>query len=109
MRISRDRLVQLVLILVLSSGCSTRAAQAQGSVTLFRCAGGQSFTVERDDRSAIVIYSGVRHELPRRSSSIGERYATGDATLIIDGDMAAFVTRSVMNLDFCRASGASTK
>lgn len=107
MRISGDRLVQLALILFLSPGCSTQAAQAQRSVTLFRCAGAQSFTVERDDRSAILIYSGVRHELPRRSSSIGERYATSDATLIIDGEMAAFVTSSVINLDFCRASGVT--
>ena len=108
MRLQSDRLVQLVAILLLSPGCSTQAAQAAKSVTIFRCAGAQSFTVERDDHSAIVLYSNARYELPRRSSSIGERYATSDATLIIDGEMAAFVTSSVMNLDFCRASGAST-
>ena len=78
--------------------------QAASVVTTFQCAGDRFFTVQRDQETAVVVYSDVRYELPRRKSSIGERYATSGTTLIIDGDMAAFVSGSVMNLDFCRVA-----
>jgi membrane-bound inhibitor of C-type lysozyme len=89
---------------LVDAGCSPALAEAARATTLYQCAGERSFTVARDDRTAVIVYSGVRYELPRRKSSIGERYATSGATLIIDGKMAAFVTGSVMNLDVCRAA-----
>lgn len=98
-----ERLFQALLVLLLLPGCSVQRAQAANSVTLFKCAGAQSFTVERDNERAIVVYASTRYELPKRPSSIGQRYANSLATLIIDGDMAVFVTSKVMNLDFCRA------
>lgn len=91
------------MVVAMSAGCSTERAPAAREMTVFRCAADRSFTVQRDDASAVVIYSGVRYELPRRKSSIGERYGSSSATLIVDGEMAAFVSGTVLNLDFCRA------
>ena len=104
--LSLGRLAILGLSL-LDAGCSPGLAEAARATTLYQCAGERSFTVARDGRTAVVVYSGVRYELPRRKSSIGERYATSGATLIVDGEMAAFVSGSVMNLDVCRAAGSS--
>ena len=104
----RLHLAGMAAALLLGPGCSTGAAKASRDITLYKCAGDRSFTVERDDESAIIGYSDRRYELARRSSSIGERYANSEATLIIDGDMAAFVTASVVDLDFCRASEMSS-
>jgi len=95
------------IIFLGSAACSAEHAQAARATTRFNCAGDRSFTVQRDDASAVVTYSGVRYELPRRRSSIGERYASSSATLIIDGEMAAFVSGTVLNLDFCRAAGGA--
>jgi hypothetical protein len=78
--------------------------QAANGVTTFRCAGDRFFTVQRNEKMAVVVYSNARYELPRRKSSIGERYAKSGTTLIIDGDMAAFVSGSVIDLDFCRVT-----
>lgn len=99
-----SRIAQGAGLLLFVAACSTPAPQEVTNVTRFRCTGKQSFTVERDEKAAVVIYSGVRYDLPRRSSSIGQRYATSRATLIIDGDMAAFVSEAVLNLDLCRAA-----
>lgn len=98
------RLAAAIIVVVGSAGCSAEPARAARATTLFKCAGHMSFTVQRDEASAIVIHSGIRYELPRRKSSIGERYASDSATLIVDGEMAAFVGRTILNLDFCRAA-----
>lgn len=97
-------LAPALLVLVHASACSAEDADAATTRTVYRCAGNQSFTVARDARSALVEYSGARYVLPRRSSSIGDRYATRAATLIVDGDMAVFVSTSATNLEFCRAT-----
>ena len=97
-------LASAVLVVVHASACSADHAEAATTRTVYRCAGSQSFMVARDARSALVEYSGARYVLPRRGSSIGERYATRAATLIIDGDMAVFVSTSATNLEFCRAT-----
>jgi membrane-bound inhibitor of C-type lysozyme len=77
-------------------------ASLSGPVT-YGCAGGKTFSVERQLRRATVVYRGARFVLPRRSSGIGTRYASREATLIIDGDFAVFVAPNALDLNACRA------
>ena len=93
----------LLLALIATGACSAEGRTSR-TVTVFHCAGGRSFAVERDEKLAVVVLSGKRYELGRRRSSIGIRYATTGATLIVDGDMAAFVTGSVIDLQLCRSA-----
>ena len=51
---------------------------------------------------ATVRYQGQELELPRRKSGIGIRYASPEATLIIDDEMAVLVTETNVNLKLCR-------
>lgn len=88
--------------LLLLEGSSFAQPPSRRAISVFHCLGDRSFTVERDERVAIVRYDSVSHELPRRRSSIGKRYAIGETTLIIDGEFATLVAGSVLNLGFCR-------
>ena len=93
-----------VAALLLAAGvCSAAQRLSQPQVTLFRCAGGRSFSVASDEKKAIVTASGTHYELRWRPSSIGKRYAARDATLILDGDFAAFVSRTAIDFDLCRS------
>jgi hypothetical protein len=102
------RPLALLGLALLGSACSaTGLSAARGSAT-FRCADGRSFLVERDARTATVLFSDMRYQLPRRHSSIGLRYDSGEAALMIDGDFAAFVTETVPDLHDChQARGAA--
>lgn len=93
----------LVLVAALAVGsCSAAKATAGTHVTRYRCAENRSFTVDRDDRSAVVTYANENYLLARKPSSLGLRYSSDVATLIIDDDFAAFVTDTTINLRECR-------
>lgn len=70
---------------------------------MYKCSDGRSFSVTESADAAKVDYFNEHFQLPRRPSGIGTRYASADATLIIDGDMAAFVTETIVDLQACRA------
>ena len=84
----------------LLSSCSAAAAPQVRTAT-YACSDGRSFTVRRDDERASIQYADGRYSLSRRPSSIGTKYASPEATLIIDGDFAAFVTETVVDLEGC--------
>jgi membrane-bound inhibitor of C-type lysozyme len=96
-------LLGIPLLLILSGGCSAPSVAEAKRPLIYRCADGRTFTVDQQQRSAEVTYYDEHFRLPRRSSGVGIRYATPDATLIIDGDMAAFVTENIVDLQSCRA------
>lgn len=98
------RPLALLGLALLGSACSATSRSGVPASTTFRCADGRSFLVERDARTATVIFSGISYRLPRRASSIGLRYGSGEAALMIDGDFAAFVTELVPDLNDCRRS-----
>jgi hypothetical protein len=85
------------------TGCSAPQVPIERITTTFYCSDNRSFVVERGENSAAVFYLGVRYDLSRSSSSIGERYANRGATLIIDADLAAFATSKVIDLDYCQS------
>lgn len=94
-------------LLLLSVGVASAACAAKGgeaaSRTNYRCHGGKVFNVAATQAVASVTYAERRYLLPRRKSGIGTRYASAEATLIIDGPMAVFVTSAITDLQACRA------
>jgi membrane-bound inhibitor of C-type lysozyme len=68
----------------------------------YACHGGERFSVIPSGTAATLNYEGKSYVLPKRQSGIGDRYANESATLILDGDFAAFVTPELHQLDACR-------
>lgn len=88
--------------LFLLGACSAQSAAEPKHLALYSCADGRTFTVEQSAELARITYYNQHFRLPRRPSGIGVKYASPDATLIIDGDMAVFVTESLVDLERCR-------
>ena len=93
----------LCMVLIASS------VQAHGpppGTTAFECSAGQKFEVEYHDRGRIaVVRTRTRDfQLPKRAASLGMRFSSDEATLIIDGDLAAFVADGVNEYLKCRAA-----
>ena len=82
------------------ANCSVAGPAATPSV-LYRCADGRSFTVSRDRYEASVGYEDALYSLARRPSSIGAKYASPEAALIIDGDHAVFTSETIVDLKQC--------
>lgn len=89
--------------LLLVVGCSAPTSAHTRSASLYECSGGRTFAVTRDARAATVHYRDTRYELQRRTSSLGVRYSSPKASLIIDGDVAVFVTERILDLHVCSA------
>lgn len=95
----RQLLIKSVALAVLG-GCSTSASPAAIN-SVYQCADGRFFSVARDARRAAVYYEDERYSLSRRPSSIGLKYASLEATLVVDGAFAAFVTETIVDLRSC--------
>jgi membrane-bound inhibitor of C-type lysozyme len=70
---------------------SPQAPQPAGTIIgplVYRCEGGQGFTVEfvNDARYALLTLNGQIHKLPQAISGSGARYSDGKTTLWIKGD-----------------------
>lgn len=85
--------------LLLLVGCSPMSAKASNAT--YDCANGRSFSVVKSKQAATVEIEDQKYELTRRESSMGTRYSSGDASLIIDGDFAVFVTEKIIDLRLC--------
>jgi hypothetical protein len=57
--------------------------------------------VTRDANIASVRFDQKQYNLSRRPSSLGIKYSSAEATLIIDREFAAFVTETVVDLTRC--------
>jgi membrane-bound inhibitor of C-type lysozyme len=73
-----------------------------GPATIYRCKGQQAFSVSRTSTAANVSFSGQQWSLQRRPSSLGIKYAGGDAVLIVDGASAVLVTNEITGLTHCK-------
>ena len=89
-------------MLLLSSSCAS-ADYRRGSADVFQCSDGSELTVQFQRRTATVLAGGHSYVLVRKSSNLGERFASPEATLIIDGDFAAFVADDLHGLQGCRS------
>jgi hypothetical protein len=96
-------------LLLLAGACSVDAAAAappaakRGAIR-FECVGGQVIDVRIAGAAATVRVSGTSYSLSRRPSSIGVKFISPTAALMIDGTFAAFVADSSPNLRQCRAA-----
>ena len=105
MRMKKMRLKIAAALLVaalstLAAG-SASAAEASSSTVRYLCEPRQNFVVTRAEDTAIVQFVGRRYELRRGSSSIGRKYLSDKAALIIDGKSAVFVAEDRFQLGTC--------
>lgn len=90
------------LLIVAAAACSSGAPAGSDPAQHYQCSGGRTFDVIRSGQVAIVRLGERTYNLQAKPGSLGERYTDGRATLIIDGDFAAFVANDEMQLSRCR-------
>lgn len=78
---------------------------AEAEIVEYRCAGDRLMAVARNDGRATVTVGERSYELKPKPSSLGERYVSPRASLIIDGSFAAFVAEDLLDLEDCQAAG----
>ena len=89
-------------VLLTLAGCTTPGRTEAASS--YRCSGQRTLNVQYSRAGAVVTVNGGRsYDLARGGSGIGERFSSDDATLIIDGDLAAFAATDVLDLRGCKA------
>ena len=76
-------------------------AYALPSPIRYTCSASQDLTVQRNRSTARVNFDGHSYDLQRKSSSIGDKYISAKAALIIDGASAVFVTEDHLGLGMC--------
>lgn len=92
-------LVLGVSMIFLAAFSATAAPNPTSSI--YRCHDGRWFSVDRNHQNAFIRYADERYNLSRRPSSLGTKYASAEATLIVDGQLAVFVTQKLFDLDQC--------
>lgn len=71
------------------------------SAMQYTCSGRQNLVIERDRVSARVTFANRSYVLQRKRSSVGEKYLSPGAALIIDGRSAVFVADDGTELGNC--------
>ncbi len=57
----------------------------------YRCLDDTTFLLSASPTMAIIRFADGEYRLPRRSSPLAIKYASGTATLYLDGEFAAFI------------------
>jgi hypothetical protein len=83
---------------------SAQAGAAIGSEIRYVCARAESFSVERTGTTAVVRFPGRTYYLGANRSRLGQRFSSSDATLILDGPLAAFAADDRWDVRGCRAA-----
>lgn len=82
---------------------SMRATAGEPTLQTFTCNGGTTFSVLVAGENADVTFSqSERYSLLSKPFSIGQRFVSSTATLIIDGRFAAFVSNGRIELNQCK-------
>ena len=76
-------------------------AGASGRAVQYICPASEHLSVERDGSIAHVTLADRSYDMRRKHSSIGAKYLSRDAALIIDGPSAIFVAPDHLNLGTC--------
>lgn len=95
-----------ILVASLLAGLGTPPADAARNVIHYNCPGKQELTVQRDAQRAQVSLDGRTYDLQRKRSSIGDKYLSARAALIIDGPSAVFVAENRFELGTCIRSSS---
>ena len=102
---TRVKVAMGLLTLVLSLLGGAQAHAASGPVR-YQCEARQNLVIERSARTAHVRFIDREYSLGRKASSMGEKYASSTAALIIDGRSAVFVAEDRLQLGACVEAGA---
>jgi membrane-bound inhibitor of C-type lysozyme len=97
------RLTLLPKLLAAASLCiiGTAEVRAAPGPVRYACASRADLLVERNATSARVSIDGRTYDLQRKRSSIGPKYISRKAALIIDGGSAIFVSDDHPDLPAC--------
>jgi membrane-bound inhibitor of C-type lysozyme len=102
---TRVRVAAGLLFAVLATLGSAQAAPAATSASTvsvrYACDAHQMLTMQRSRTAASVQFVGRSYDLQRKRSSIGEKYVSPTAALIIDGVSAVFVAEDRLQLGQC--------
>lgn len=104
---STDRLRLFLLIMLIAAAVLSLVMAlappvfAASTASKFVCANNSSFSVAMSERAATVRTSGTAFQLPRKPSSIGQKFASPGVTLIIDGHFAALIGTKLPRFDQC--------
>jgi membrane-bound inhibitor of C-type lysozyme len=84
-------------------------AEAARNVIHYACPGREELTVQRDASRPQVSLDGRTYDLQRKRSSIGDKYLSTRAALIIEGPSAVFVAEHRFDIGTCiRASSVAS-
>jgi hypothetical protein len=99
-------LYSLVATAALFAGAAVSPAVARPLAPAERitCAGGRQFLLRTGADVARVQIGTRQLKLPRKPSSLSERYASAEGTLMLDGEFVAFVPRDDAGWKDCRRS-----
>jgi hypothetical protein len=81
-------------------------ARAVGTTRSFKCAHGKAFTARLSEQAARVDTGSTKLLLPRKASSIGTKFGSPSATLIIDEDFASLIGRDLQRFERCYATSS---
>lgn len=98
---ARLKIAAALLVAVLSTLGVAHAAAAASSQVQYACDARQHLVVTRSTKSATVQFIDRTYELRRKPSSIGEKYISKTAALIIDGPSAVFIAEDRLQLGSC--------
>lgn len=90
-----------LIAIVFSLLGAVHAHAATPTAMRYQCASREDLVVSRIDETAVVRFVDRTYELRRKSSSIGVKYTSSRAALIIDGPAAVFVANDRLQLGTC--------
>lgn len=101
MRKVRTRVAAALLSAVLSVLTGAQAHATSKPSISYQCTPRQRLVVSRTPETAVVQFIDRSYELRRKPSSIGVKYISPTAALIIDGSSAVFVAQDRLQLGSC--------
>ena len=102
MRCARTALKRSAQVVALAGLAATALAHPTPDVSRYACAAEVGdMKVERSGDAARVTLAGRTYALNRKQSSIGDKFISPRAALIVDGDSAVFVSEDQLNLGAC--------
>lgn len=93
--------VTRMLAALVSGALAVTQAHGTPNPVRYACPASADLAVQRSGSTASVNYAGRRYELQRKRSSVGAKYVSPNAALIIDGNSAIFVAEDVIDLGTC--------
>lgn len=95
------RQILRAFLATLLGGLAAAEACAVPAPVQYECPASENLTVEREGSIARVTFAGRSYDLRQKRSSIGDKYISQSAALIIDGDSAVFVAEDQLDIGTC--------